>query len=245
MICKICETTSIPFASAEIRKKYNVEYFRCPACGFVQTEEPYWLPEAYSEPINKSDTGLVNRNLILADITKAVISVFFNRRSRFIDYGGGYGLFVRLMRDSGFDFYRMDAHAPNIFARDYEAEPQGNKQYELMTSFEVFEHFAAPSQELEKMFNFSNNILFTTELIPGNCPKPGEWWYYGLDHGQHISFFTKKTLRVLSEKFKVRLYSNGRSIHLLTREKIPAWLFQAVTRRPIARCINLLSHVLS
>ena len=41
--------------------KYDVKYFLCGNCGFVFTEEPYWLNEAYKSAINISDTGIVTR----------------------------------------------------------------------------------------------------------------------------------------------------------------------------------------
>ena len=35
---------------------------KCPKCGYVQTETPYWLEQAYVHAINRSDTGLLRRN---------------------------------------------------------------------------------------------------------------------------------------------------------------------------------------
>jgi transcription initiation factor TFIIIB Brf1 subunit/transcription initiation factor TFIIB len=58
MKCKICESESFYFANANILNKYNAAYFKCTNCGFVQTEEPYWLEEAYSQPIAETDSGL-------------------------------------------------------------------------------------------------------------------------------------------------------------------------------------------
>src|SRR4051812_8242986 len=103
MNCKICSSPSDFFASAVIMDKHEIKYYRCTSCGLMQTEDPYWLPESYTEAINKSDVGLVKRNLQLSEITKSVISSFFKSNGRYIDYGAGYGLFVRLMRDKGFD----------------------------------------------------------------------------------------------------------------------------------------------
>ncbi len=50
------------------------------------------------------------------------------------------------------------------------------------------------------MLNFSDNILFTTYLVPNSNPKPNEWWYYGPDHGQHVSLFTEKSLNLLAHE---------------------------------------------
>jgi uncharacterized Zn finger protein len=41
--CKICGHLSQKFDVAKILNKYNVNYYCCLECGFVQTDEPYWL----------------------------------------------------------------------------------------------------------------------------------------------------------------------------------------------------------
>jgi len=176
---------------------------------------------------------MVSRNIALAKITKAIIPVFFARRGRFLDYGGGYGLFVRMMRDCGYDFYWFDRFCRNIFARGFEGE--AGSQYELLTAFEVFEHLADPAAELEEMLKLSKNILFATELVPDSGPKPGEWWYYGLEHGQHISFYKKKSLQALADRFRLKLYSDNKAIHLLTEKRVSEPLFRIITRHFVVR----------
>ena len=110
----------------------------------------------------------------------------------FLDYAGGYGVFTRLMRDIGFDFYWHDPYTQNLFANGFEDDLKSNSKFELLTAFEVFEHLVNPKEELEKMLRFSDTIVFSTELMPQEIPDPEEWWYYGFNHGQHISFYTRK-----------------------------------------------------
>jgi hypothetical protein len=114
MLCNICSHSTEPFASAKILDRYDIRYYQCTHCGYVQTEPPYWLDEAYSTVINDSDIGLVRRNLKLAQLTQSVITSFFGNSGKFVDYGGGYGLFVRLMRDKGMKFYRYDPLCENL-----------------------------------------------------------------------------------------------------------------------------------
>ena len=49
-------------------------------------------------------------------------TVFFKSNGSIVDYGGGYGLLVRLMRNSGFDFYRYDPYCANFFAKGFEVD---------------------------------------------------------------------------------------------------------------------------
>lgn len=227
MQCKICENTSDFFAEARILNKYKVKYFKCINCGFIQTEEPYWLEEAYSDAINHSDIGLLKRNFDLTSPTTNVISKFFNSKEKFIDFGAGYGVFVRIMRDNGYDFYWQDKYCNNIYAKDFVFIK--GKKYELLTAYEVFEHLPDPVKEMKEMLEFSDNLLFSTYIIPDNNPKPNEWWYYATDHGQHVSLYSKKSLEILAMKFNKNLYTNGKNIHLITDKKLSSILFKMLT----------------
>ncbi len=239
MLCKICNSNILPFSTATILNKYEIQYFRCSNCQFVQTEDPYWLNEAYAVPINHSDVGLVDRNIFLSQFCQAVILMFFDGNAKFIDYGAGYGLFVRMMRDKGFDFYWHDKFCTNLFAQGFEADLTKTNQYELVTAFELFEHFVDPLDEIAKILEFSSNIFFSTELVPSHDPLPHEWWYYGLDHGQHISLYTPKSLAIIAQKFGLKVFSNGKSFHLLTNKKISPYLFRIIVRRKIAILLGL------
>jgi cephalosporin hydroxylase/glycosyltransferase involved in cell wall biosynthesis/SAM-dependent methyltransferase len=234
MKCKVCESDSHHFAQGKVMGKYDVDYFQCSNCGFVQTEEPYWLDEAYSQPIASSDVGLAFRNLSFSQITQNLLFNFFNHQARFLDYGGGYGLFVRLMRDAGFDFYWLDKFCQNIFAQGFEIDAATNNQFELVTAFEVFEHLVHPIDELENLLKTSRNILFSTELLPESNPKPDEWWYYVLHEGQHVSLYTAKALSIIAAKFNLNFYSNGSSLHLLTEKELPDDLFQQLAKGELA-----------
>ena len=99
MQCEICATEMQPFETGTILQKYTIQYFHCPHCGFVRTEEPYWLDEAYSDAICDADIGLLSRNVFLFPRIEAVINICLPQSETFLDYGGGYGIFSRLMRD--------------------------------------------------------------------------------------------------------------------------------------------------
>jgi hypothetical protein len=218
MICKICNSNTPQTFTSKILKKYDVKYFKCDNCGYLFTEEPFWLEEAYSRSINLSDTGLLDRNIYVSKVLSVLIFFCFNRNGSFLDYAGGYGVFTRLMRDIGFDFYWHDPYTKNLFANGFEKDLKSNFKFELLTAFEVFEHLVSPKEELEKMLGFSNTIIFSTELMPQEIPEPKDWWYYGFNHGQHISFYTEKTLNTLANQFKLNYY-NIDEIHILTKRK--------------------------
>jgi 2-polyprenyl-3-methyl-5-hydroxy-6-metoxy-1,4-benzoquinol methylase len=226
MNCRICDSGTEFFSEAKILFKYDIKYYKCPNCGFVQTENPFWLDESYSEVINKSDIGLIKRNFEFSEITKSVIKSHFNKNAKYVDYGAGYGIFVRLMRDYGYDFYWQDKYCENLFAKEFEAK---NEKYELLTAFEVFEHLKNPLEEIKQMLYYSDSILFSTFIIPASYPKPEEWWYYALDHGQHISLYSIKSLEQIAKTFGLNFYTNGKNIHLLSKEKKNGVWFKLIT----------------
>ncbi len=211
--CKICGTESEKAFSKKVLHKYDIDYFTCHACGFMQTEKPYWLAEAYSEAITAQDVGLVLRNLNLVEVAKKVILNNFESTGKFLDWGGGYGLFTRLMRDKGFHFFHHDPHCENLFAKAFEGKGSG---YALVTSFEVLEHLENPLQSFKEMFSFGDSILFTEELIPSKDVE--NWWYIAPEHGQHVSFFSKKSLEIIAEKNNAYLSSRD-NIHLISKTK--------------------------
>lgn len=239
MECRICERMTVGFGSARVMQKYDVSYFRCPVCGFVQSEEPYWLEEAYSVPIAAGDVGLVSRNVQLAKTTERVIKAGFSAAGRFLDFGGGYGLLVRLMRDAGYDFYRYDRWCPNLFAQGLDWEPATPPpQFELVTAYEVLEHLTEPVPEIERMLQLSRNVLFSTVLLPPGNPGPGQWWYYTPESGQHVSLYTRRALETLAERFQLRLLTDGQGLHLLTEKAVRETLFRLAVGRRSGRWLD-------
>jgi hypothetical protein len=183
----------------------------------LQTEDPFWLEEAYESAIGISDTGIIRRNQHFAERSSGIIFSFYDINNKFLDYAGGYGIFVRMMRDKGFDFYWDDPFAKNLFAKGFEYNKK--HEIELITAFECFEHFTNPVSELKKILELSENILFSTTLFSGSPPNPNDWWYYSLASGQHISFYSVKTLKYLAEEFNLHLCTNNKDFHMFSQKK--------------------------
>lgn len=228
MQCKICSTPSQFTFRGKVLRKYDVAYYRCPTCGFMQTEDPYWLPEAYSSAISDLDLGPVNRAITGARIVESVIVLAFDPNAKFIDWGGGYGVFTRLMRDKGYDFYWRDAYCENLFAKHFVAD--ADHGYELMTCFEVFEHLVQPMAEIEAMLKLSPNILFTTELPQARLKNATEWWYLTPEHGQHVAIYSVAALRFIADRFGLHLNTDGSALHLLSQKPVSGKAFNIIAR---------------
>ena len=238
MNCRLCSSAiSSTFANAKILG-HTVKYYECDICGYVQTEEPTWLDEAYASPINPSDTGIMARNLSNVGLVLASLALMKERRGEVVDYAGGYGFLVRLLRDKGIDAFWTDPYSKNLVARGFEYKRGG--QPVLVTAFEAFEHFVSPVEEMEKLLAIAPNILLTTNVIATPAPKPNDWWYYGLDHGQHIGFYRVQTLQYLADKFGLNLLTDGKGTHFFSSKtySTAAWF---ILRKIAQRAPALLS----
>ena len=120
--CRLCGQTAALAFETRVLRRHRARYFLCSFCGYLHSEEPYWLEEAYRTPISIPDTGVVQRNLVNAWRLSALLFCIADAKGRFVDLAGGYGLLTRMMRDNGFDFYWSDRYCENLFARGFEVE---------------------------------------------------------------------------------------------------------------------------
>lgn len=216
--CRVCGQDLAPLFKAAVLERYQVAYGCCPNCGLIQTQAPYWLAEAYDQAISCRDVGLVRRNLELRAKLRDVIMGHFPPGGRFLDYAGGYGLLVRLMRDEGFDFHRHDPLCANIFAQDFDIGLLRQERFTLITAFELLEHLQDPGQVLRDLLTHTDSVLFSTRLQPRPQPRDvRDWWYFCPRSGQHITFYTLKSLQHLAAETGTALHTDGTGLHLLTR----------------------------
>lgn len=217
--CKICKKNQEHLLSQKILNRYQVSYYLCKNCGFLQTENPYWLNEAYSSTIATTDTGLLQRNIYISKKLTPLLHFSFKKDEKFLDIAGGYGTLTRLMRDIGFDFYWHDPYCENLHARGFEFDPTSSEKFAAVTAFEVLEHLVNPLDFISDSISKSYNeiLIFSTELFI-NIP-PESWWYYSLETGQHISFYQFKTLNIIARLLSLSLFSfNG--LHILSRKPL-------------------------
>lgn len=232
MNCKLCGSDTSPFGELIVLAHHHARYRRCVACGYVFVEDPDWLAEAYADhAIAALDTGIVVRNLWLVDAVDALLRWRYRQVRTALDYGAGSGLFVRLMRDRGYDFRWADPHCENLFALGFEAEPR--QRFDLATCFEVFEHLPDPLAVFEDLTRRAPTLLFSTELLPETNNRPGEWHYYAPETGQHIGFFTATSLQQVARRLGRHFATDGRMLHAFSSKPLdPRWLrFVAKHRR--------------
>ena len=131
--CRACGASTSRYAISGVVLSQQIDYFECDTCGYVQTEWPFWLEEAYSRPINNSDMGIVARNVANARIVLGSLWHLGCLTGRVVDYAGGCGLLVRLLRDYGVDALWSDRYCSNVLASGFE---HTGEKAELITAFD-------------------------------------------------------------------------------------------------------------
>lgn len=235
--CRLCEGTVEPLFEKIQLKKYRVKYFTCLDCKSAQTETPYWLEEAYSNLSFAQDTGMVERSYFAASLTLALaLYLNFLPEEKVVDFGGGTGLFTRILRDHGVPALWCDKYAKNIFAQGFE---WNREKVRLITAFEVFEHFSQPKEELATLFHYDPDlILLSTKLYQNQAPS---WWYF-LEDGQHIQFYSKEALQRIGSHYGYYFYTEGSTYHLFSKKPLPKRIVKILLKKRITSMARALKR---
>jgi SAM-dependent methyltransferase len=217
--CKICGADSAPFDRVDFNKYCSaenyyefgfsgviVDYLRCTNCGFLFTTFcDSWGPGDFRDLIYNDDYIKVDGEYAEARPahTASVIAKRFRgaEGARILDYGSGSGVFVRLMRNTGFT--RTEEFDP--FSSP--ARPEG--RFDIITCFEVIEHSPDPRNALADMVSClqpDGCILLSQTLQPDNMLSiRGNWWYLAPRNG-HLSTFTEEALELLGREHGFLFY---------------------------------------
>ena len=234
-VCPICAAPVNKLFTAKILGRHETTYHHCEHCGLLRTDPPHWLDEAYESAISTTDTGLVARNLACARIVTTILGLLGRPSQPLVDVAAGYGLFVRLMRDAGYDFRWDDPYATNIFADGFTADDVNSSP--VITAFEVLEHVHDPCvfiDHLRQRWSFQLMFL-STETYSGPPPAIEAWRYYSIETGQHVCFYEDRTLDQLAARFGLR-HSRLGVLHAFAPAGIMPW-YAPFACGPLSRII--------
>ncbi|MGA8611324.1 MAG: class I SAM-dependent methyltransferase [Xanthobacteraceae bacterium] len=200
--------------------RHKVGYWQCRDCGSLQTDEPYWLDEAYTNSLAVSDTGAVWRCLTCRAVIWSVLGVLRMRRARLLDFGGGTGLLCRLLRDTGIDAWTCDRYSGGEYAQLVRLDIDGISpgMFGVVSMFEVFEHLPHPAEDLAKLFGLGPEVLIAS-TEPYSPQYDAKWWYLSPGSGQHVFFYSQRALQLMADRYGYSLNSVG-TWHIFTRRPI-------------------------
>ncbi|MBS0219132.1 MAG: class I SAM-dependent methyltransferase [Proteobacteria bacterium] len=189
----MCEAPTCYRWSLRLLGCHDVKYFECRSCGSLQTEAPYWLTKAYSIGGAGFDTGAVQRSINLALSMHAILDLIgFDKRLPCLDFGAGAGLYARMMRDRGYNYWASDPYNSIYFMDRFTDD---RTRWSLISAFEVAEHMPNPRCNWAELFAKEPDLLFfTTDLYRGHG---ADWPYLSTETGQHVFFYTEQALMSL------------------------------------------------
>jgi hypothetical protein len=194
-MCRLCGGEVRKQFELMVLDRHQVGYFVCIQCGSLQSEYPFWLPEAYELNLSHLDVGAVQRCLSNACAVVAISRL--TRCKNIVDFGGGDGLLCRLLRDYGLNCFVDDKFATPTYAQSF-TQPDFLRP-DILVAFEVIEHFARPTTELSGLFDTKAEIVMvTTELY---SQQHADWWYLTPSSGQHVFFYSRQALLRVAERF--------------------------------------------
>jgi hypothetical protein len=195
--CRLCSGISKFRFSKTVLGSVEVDYFQCSECQSLQTESPYWLSEAYSDPNERFDTGQFIRCLHNASFIDGITHYLGLEQDLILDYGCGSGLTARICRDVGLDAWGYDRHStPRLLMGFLKDDLDGAR---IVNLCEVAEHFSDPRSSFDHVFSGRPDVVIcATEIYQG---EGSDWPYLSPEHGQHVFFYSWQAMNFLAQRY--------------------------------------------
>jgi hypothetical protein len=210
--------------------KFSAALTCCDSCGQEWFDAPQaWLTEAYASPIANTDTGIVSRSLSVHRVISSFLSIS-NISGKILDWGSGSGLLTRLLRDDGHDCYGLEPYTSPVLAEGFTwkkaEDAYSHEPYRAIIAIEVVEHLVNPQEFFAAALSATDTLIFSTELVDNSRHDPN-WWYYSRETGQHIAFYTQKSLGHLADQNSCKYASSrNKSLHIITSRPADLRLFR-------------------
>jgi len=264
--CPLCKSTSY-------KKLYPKVYRRivkCSKCNLILTNprlKKRYLKHLYSEEyFNNTNSSHFGYENYLADEEKIVrtfkkrveaIEKVVLKKGKMLDIGCATGFFMKAARDNkwrveGIEIseyaasYAKEHFGFKVYSKDFLTLSLPEKTYDVITLWDVIEHFNNPTAALIKIRKLlkPNGILVLStpdvNSIPANLTG-SKWVGYKLSD-EHLTYFSIKTMTNLLEKTG---FSVVKKSHIGKHVSLPMLSDRASIYSPIlGKLINLIGRLL-
>lgn len=220
--CKVCGHKAIHYVNLDIMLGGNnnpftnagvmVEYVRCTYCGFIFCPElcswtkQQFLDNIYNDGYVRVDPDYISaRSGMIAHWYKGA---YPDKSKTMLDYGAGNCGFAKNLNSVGYNCESWDTMW---------GTPAPNKQYDIVTCFEVFEHVPDPIETLKEIMQFvapGGKLVFSTLMNNGmivNRPETGFW--YMVPRNGHICMHSYESLNYLAKSLDLQCTHLNNSMH--------------------------------
>lgn len=227
--CKICDDKTHILGVCDFNKTCEEEkkkkissligvpiyYHQCDSCGFIFTVDlddwsiDDYLENIYNDDYIKVDPDYLRRRPL--DMLRWFTPLLGNNKDiTILDYGAGSGVFGEELKKQGWPAESWDPM--------WKKEPLfGSNMFDVITSFEVFEHTPSPYGTLAEINNFlkpeTGQIVFTT-LVNDIIGDLGvNYWYLAPRNG-HVCMHSNKSLDIMFDKLGMFVQHFSPSQHI-------------------------------
>jgi hypothetical protein len=119
-----------------------------------------------------------------------------------------------MMRDQGYNVLNHDKYAAPFYCDGFTADSSETARYDVLTSFEVFEHLAEPKSDLAGILKFQPLLwIFSTQLYR---QQDRSWSYFGPSLGRHVFFYSEQALTDFAAAHGY-WFIRGRHLHMFVK----------------------------
>lgn len=191
-------------------QKDGFNIVKCKICGLIyvnpRLNESEQL-DIYSDNyfIKNKDVGKFKRKTAEIDLNR--LKKLGVKRGKVLDVGYGEGYFLEVSQKIGWEVYGVE-----IVKFDTNVAHFPDKYFDLITLFDVIEHFQNPLLELKEINRILKDdgfVYIHTPNIGGLFAKlMGKRWFQ-IKPEEHIFYFNKKTIKTILKKsgFEVLVYN--------------------------------------
>lgn len=236
MNCIICGSDKIarmPLIN-EISRYTKVKYplYKCKKCGFTRPSPLPYEDESklniYDKPenikffdkkLNKIDDGSKEYKYYFKHF-KPYIELIkkYKIRGKAIDVGCGPGHLLELMSKEGLKAEGSDISPVlikvlnkkfKVYCAELDSKEIKKKEYDLVTLNQVIEHVEDPElfvNQINRVLKIGGHLILATPYLWGIVPQVLRSKWYGLGYGQHLNFFSSKSMKMIMERngFKIK-----------------------------------------
>ncbi len=221
--CPICKCNngteySVPWDYGNVSKFQELNrkftYIKCERCGCVYLDEmKNWTPEQFSKYIYNSDYAKMDSGYN-GDRAKKLFSYIYFTLSFYhfnsiLDYGGGKGHLVDLLKFSGFKAYCYD----EFDRKDIDISKQ--EKFDICTAIEVLEHEFNADKLWNKFKSFvkvGGMLICSTDYSDG---KDISSWYYAHPKAGHVLLYSGNGIMFQAKKFGFKYIGDFNAFNIL------------------------------